>query len=57
MPTSEITSCDELKTAIDVENKSDKPDTPMRHYLIKRGVELGCVENIPDEWTMEVQNG
>jgi len=44
---SEPKDCDELKVAIDATEDNEKG---RQQYLIKRAVELGCVEHVPDDW-------
>lgn len=51
--TATVDSCEELKEAV----KSAGDDDQRRQYLIKRSIDLGCVEEIPDEWEMEIDNG
>jgi hypothetical protein len=50
VPLEEVNNCDELKAAI---GKADG-ETEQR-YLVKRAIDLGCVDDIPDEWTVEVR--
>lgn len=54
MADEEISSCDELKAAIDKHDPGNKAE---ERALIKKSIELGCVEHIPDEWGVEVENG
>lgn len=44
-------NCDELKSAVSATQDSDKG---RQRLLIKKSVELGCVEHIPDSWTVEI---
>jgi hypothetical protein len=48
---------EEVRTAVEKEKNADPPHQGVRHYLIKRAIELGCVECIPDDWGMKVYNG
>jgi hypothetical protein len=57
MPTRELQTADEVRAAVEKEKTAEKPDQGMRHYLIKRSIELGCVECIPDDWGMKVYHG
>lgn len=43
--------CEQLKTAI---QKTGDNEKGRQQYLIKRSIELGCVEHIPDHWGVEV---
>lgn len=55
MPTedgeTEPQNCDELKTAI---GKTKPEERGRQRYLIKRAIDLGCVEHIPDDWEVEI---
>lgn len=44
-------SCEEVKAAV---AKTDENEKGRQQLLIKRSVELGCVEHIPDEWGVDV---
>jgi hypothetical protein len=44
-------NCDDLKAAI---GKTKEGEKGRQQYLVKRSVELGCVEHIPDDWEVEV---
>lgn len=48
MDDEEIHDCAELKTAC--EQAGDSPPPKERRRLIKRAVELGCTEHVPDSW-------
>lgn len=48
---SEPQDCDQLKAAIE---KTKEGEKGRQQYLVKRSVELGCVEHIPDDWEVEV---
>lgn len=51
MPTV-IESCDDVAAAV-----AAKPtDLEERRYIIKKSIDLGCIDQIPDEWEMELQN-
>jgi hypothetical protein len=54
MADGEIEDCDALKAAVD---KHEPGDTAEERRLIKRSIELGCTEHIPDEWGVDVDNG
>lgn len=50
----EVENCEQLSTRIDAaKQQTDNADE--RRYLVKRAIELGCVEKIPDEWGIEVE--
>lgn len=44
-------NCDQLKAAI---AKTGENEKGRQQFLVKRSVELGCVENIPDDWEVEI---
>jgi hypothetical protein len=44
-------NCEELKEAI---HKTGDEEKGRQQYLIKRAVELGCVEHIPDDWEVKI---
>jgi len=46
----EVNSCEELKTAVPKANEEAE-----KRYLIKRAIDLGCVDHIPEDWTLEVK--
>lgn len=53
MPES-IQNCEQLRAAI-AEHKSQRPnDKGEERSLLHRAIEIGCVEDIPDEWGVEV---
>lgn len=43
-------NCDELKAAI---AKTGEQERGRQSYLIKRSIDLGCVEHIPDDWEVQ----
>jgi hypothetical protein len=49
---SEPKDCEQLKTAI---AKTEQEEKGRQEYLIKRSVELGCVEHIPDDWSVDIK--
>lgn len=50
----EIENCEQLRAAI----KAHDGDRDRQRYLLKRAIDLGCVEDIPDEWGIEAgKNG
>jgi hypothetical protein len=51
MPDKPIETCDEIKTAV---QKDGTEHGYRREYVIRRAIELGCTENIPDDWEIEV---
>lgn len=51
---SEPQNCDDMKTAV---AKTKEGENGRKRYLVKRSVELGCVEHIPDDWEVEVEHG
>ncbi len=52
MSDSAIQSCDDIKAKV-AENPEDEQT---RSLLVKRAIDLGCVEHIPDDWTFEVED-
>lgn len=44
-------SCDELKAAI---AKTGENEKGRQQFLVKRSIELGCVEHVPDNWEVEI---
>jgi hypothetical protein len=40
-------NCEELQAAI---AKTGENEKGRQQYLIKRSIDLGCVEHIPDDW-------
>ena len=46
--------CEQLKKAIAATKPGEKD---RQRYLIKRSIELGCVDNIPDDWTVTNNGG
>jgi len=51
---SDIESCDQLKDAV---ADTELNERGKQRELIGRAIELGCVEIIPEEWGVEVNNG
>lgn len=47
----EITDCQQLREAI---ARTDPSNESHKRFLTKKAIDLGCVKDIPDEWTMEV---
>lgn len=45
--------CGELKDAVQAYGRETGSKPKLRRYLIRRSVELGCTENIPDDWEAE----
>jgi len=45
----EIKDCDSVKAAV-AQEKSSPVGGDRERYIIKRAVELGCTEHIPDDW-------
>ena len=47
--------CDALRRAFEAYGR-ESPDKreALRHYLIKRNIELGCHHPLPESWHMEV---
>jgi hypothetical protein len=46
-----IENCEQLKDAVANHTEGDVAE---ERYLLKRAVELGCVNEIPDDWGVEV---
>lgn len=44
-------NCDELKSAVSVTEDSDKG---RQRLLIKKSIEFGCVEHIPESWEVDI---
>lgn len=42
--------CQELGKAVEAYGRETGSKPKLRRYLIKRAVELGCTEKIPDSW-------
>jgi hypothetical protein len=47
----EINNCEELRSAI---QSWDGKDKGRQRYLLKRAIDLGCVEHVPDDWGVKV---
>jgi hypothetical protein len=45
--------CDALKAAV---SATKETDTSRKRFLIKKSVELGCVEHIPDDWEVTIDD-
>jgi len=45
-------NCDELAAAI---KKTGDNEQGRQRYLIKKAIDLGCVEHIPDHWAVEIE--
>lgn len=46
--------CEELKHAVEAYGREKEELRPsLRRYLIRRSVQLGCTEHIPDSWEVE----
>lgn len=45
--------CDELKTAVAATEESDRG---RQRVLIKKSIELGCVDNIPESWEVDIHD-
>jgi len=43
--------CEQLKTAV---AKTGDNEKGRQQLLIKRSIELGCIEHIPDNWGVEI---
>lgn len=46
-------NCDDLKGAVQNTVETDKA---RQRVLIKKSIELGCVEHIPDSWEVEIHD-
>lgn len=57
MAASEIEDCDGLKTAIDEYNAKGEHNQAEQAALLKRSIDLGCVDHIPDDWGVDVEHG
>jgi hypothetical protein len=47
----DVTSCDELKTAVAATKDEERG---RQRVLIKKSIELGCVEHIPESWEVDI---
>lgn len=54
MPLANVETVEQLQDAINREKSSPKPDYRMREYLIKRAIDLGAVDMIPDDWEVDL---
>lgn len=50
MPDEEIKSCDDVAAAVKKVRAGKESDPGEERYIIKKAVELGCTEHIPDDW-------
>jgi hypothetical protein len=48
----EIKDCESLRAAI---AKAEPGNVGHQRLLIKKSIDLGCVDDIPDDWTVEVE--
>lgn len=46
-----IENCDQLKSEVSATKDNE---VGKQKYLIKRAVELGCMEHIPDNWGVDL---
>jgi hypothetical protein len=53
----QIRDCNELQAAVQKERTETANTTVVRRFIIRRSIELGCTEHIPDEWEVEISNG
>lgn len=53
MPDKAIEDCDGVKEAVKLDGTEHQYQ---RQYVIRRAVELGCTEYIPDDWEIEVKS-
>lgn len=49
----EINNCDDVSQAA----KQYGDDPAMRRYIMREAIDKGCVDRIPDEWGVEIDNG
>ena len=49
---SEPVDCEALKVAV---AKTGEKEIGRQQLLVKRSVELGCVEHIPDDWELKIE--
>lgn len=47
-------TCDELKQAVAATGEQDQA---RQQVLIRKSIELGCVEHIPDNWSVSIDDG
>ena len=53
MPDEQITDCEGVAAAVARERQTAHPDDNERRYIIRRAVELGCTDKIPDDWGIQ----
>ena len=53
MPNEEIHNCQELREAIGEYQAGGEHNPDEERYLINKGVELGCTQDIPDDFGMK----
>lgn len=51
----EINDCDGVKAAVSQYESGDKRPE-LRGYIIRKAMEHGCTELIPDSWEVEMKN-
>lgn len=49
-----IENCDDVRSAVAKHEEWDKAE---ERLIIKKAIDLGCVDAIPDDWAVEVENG
>lgn len=35
--------------------KADTGDKKIRRHIIKRSIDLGCIDDVPDDWELELK--
>ena len=48
-----VRNCDELRREI----KAAESEPVLRRYFIRQAIKHGCVDDIPDEWTVSTHGG
>ena len=48
----DIETCEDVQRVVQT-----NPQNPaVRRYTIKRAIELGCLDSIPEQWELEIEN-
>lgn len=56
MPLQEINDCEDARTAVQTYESGEDKRPEVKRYIIRRCIELGCTEHIPDKWEVEARN-
>ena len=52
-----VRDCADLHNAVESYGRETGNRAELRHFLIKRSIELGCTNEIPDNWEVEIHDG